>query len=186
MRFFGVFSLLNEKSGIPVDIKEELKKRLRASADDLTNRVQTFDYQQGVNNFQWASNSDVQNVAFVIAEANRVAPKQDYTAAVLSSLNYLFGHNGTGHSMITGVGDKSPLYVHHRQSESDDVVAPIPGFVCGGPNHHRQDAHVEGVNYPENASQMHSYVDVYASYASNEICVNWNSPTAYVLSLIHI
>ena len=181
MRFFGVGSLLNEDVDIPAELRKDLTNRLVSSADDLTNRVQTFDYQQGVNDFQWASNSDVQNVAFVIAEAHRISPKQDYADAVLSSLNYIFGHNGTGYSMITGIGDKSPMNVHHRQSEADDIVEPIPGFVCGGPNYDRQDANEEGVNYPESVSKMHAYADLYESYASNEVCVNWNSPISYLL-----
>ena len=179
MRYIGVFTLLNSSADLPADLKTELEKRVLASADDLTNRVETYDYQQGVNDFQWASNSDVQNIAFVIGEAHAISPKQKYIDAVLSSLNYLFGHNGNGYSMITGIGDKSPMNVHHRQSKSDNIAAPIPGFVSGGPNHDKQDAHE--VNYPENASPMHSFQDVWESYASNEVCLNWNSPTPYIL-----
>ncbi len=179
MRYLGVFILLNEEVALPMEVKEALEKRLIASADDLTNRVQTFDYQQGVNDFQWASNSDVQNVAFVIGEAHKVSPKPAYVEAVLSSLNYLFGHNAIGLSMITGIGDKSPMNVHHRQSQADGIEDPVPGFVCGGPNDHKQDAHE--LEYPKNASPMQSYKDVWESYASNEVCLNWNAPTPYVL-----
>ena len=179
MRYLGVFALLNDEVTLPSDLKEILKKRLVTAADELANRVQTFDYQQGVNDFQWGSNSDVQNIAFVIAEAHQISPKQAYVDAVLSSLNYLFGHNGIGYSMVTGFGDNPPMNIHHRQSKADGIIAPIPGFVCGGPNDDKQDAHE--VDYPENASQMHSYQDVWKSYASNEICLNWNAPTPYLL-----
>jgi len=179
MEYLGAFTLLNEEVTLPDGVKETIEKRLIASADDLTNRVQTFDYQQGVNDFQWASNSDVQNVAFVIGAANKVAPKPAYVAAVLSSLNYLFGHNAIGYSMITGVGDKSPMNVHHRQSQADGIKAPVPGFVCGGPNDHKQDAHE--LEYPKDVSPMQSYRDVWESFASNEVCLNWNAPTPYVL-----
>lgn len=179
MAYLGAFTLLNEDVVLPEEVKATLEKRLIASADDLTQRVETFDYQQGVNDFQWASNSDVQNVAFVIGEAHQITPKPEYVAAVLSSLNYLFGHNAIGISMITGVGDQPPMNVHHRQSQADGIQDPIPGFVCGGPNDHKQDAHE--VTYPENVTPMQSYQDVWESFASNEVCVNWNSPTPYVL-----
>ncbi|MDT0606286.1 glycoside hydrolase family 9 protein [Croceitalea rosinachiae] len=179
MRYLGVFTLLNDNVVLPTDVKDMLKKKLIVVADDLTNRVQTFDYQQGVNDFQWGSNSDVQNVAFVIGEAHHSSPNPVYVDAVLSSLNYLFGHNGTGYSMVTGIGDKPPLNVHHRHSKADSIVDPVPGFVCGGPNDDRQDGHE--VDYPENASQMHSYKDVWESYASNEVCLNWNAPTPYII-----
>ena len=179
MRFLGVFALLNDDVTIPADFKKALKAKLIASADDLVTRVNKFDYNQGVNDFQWASNSDVQNVAVVIAEAYRVDPKPAYKAAVLSSLDYIFGHNGVGYCFITGFGSKPPMYIHHRQSEYDDVVEPVPGFVAGGPNNHKQDKH--DVDYGKDASPMHSYQDVWPSYASNEVCLNWNSPTPYLL-----
>lgn len=179
MRYLGVFTLLNNSAALPMDVKETLEKNLIAAADDLTNRVQTYDYQQGVNDFQWGSNSDIQNIAFVIGEAHHRSPKVAYVDAVLSSLNYLFGHNGVGYSMVTGLGDKPPLNVHHRQSKADSIVNPIPGFVCGGPNDDKQDAN--DVVYLKDVSQMHSYQDIWESYASNEVCLNWNAPTPYIL-----
>ncbi len=179
MRFLGVFTLLNEAVALPTQVKDELKEKVLSSADDLTKRFQTFDYQQGVNDFQWGSNSDIQNVAFVIAEAHHISPKQEYVDAVLSSLNYLFGHNAVGYSMVTGIGENPPMNVHHRQSKADGILNPVPGFVCGGPNDDKQDAHE--FEYPENASQMQAYKDVWESYASNEVCLNWNAPTPYLL-----
>jgi len=179
MEYLGSFTLLNEEVTLPDAVKDTLKMRLVASADELTNRVETFDYQQGVNDFQWASNSDVQNIAFVIGEAYKVDPKPAYVAAVLSSLNYLLGHNAVGYSMITGIGAKPPMNVHHRQSEADGIKTPIPGFVCGGPNDDRQDAHE--VTYPDNVTPMQSYQDIWQSFASNEVCLNWNAPTPFVL-----
>lgn len=179
MRYLGVFSLLDEKSDLPSDVLDELKNRLTISADDLTKRVQSFDYQQGVNDFQWGSNSDIQNVAFVIAEAYKIDPKRSYSNAVFSSLNYLFGHNATGYSMVTGIGDNPPMHVHHRASQADDVTEPVPGFICGGPNNYKQDS--GDVSYPADAAPMRSYMDVWESYASNEVCLNWNSPMPYLL-----
>jgi len=179
MRYLGVFTLLDNEGSLPEAIAAQLKERLIASADDLTNRVQTFDYRQGVNDFQWGSNSDIQNVAFVIAEAYEIDPKPAYSDAVFSSLNYLFGHNATGYSMVTGLGDNPPMHIHHRASKADGIVEPVPGFVCGGPNYYKQDAN--DVNYPADAPPMKSYMDVWESYASNEVCLNWNSPLPYLL-----
>lgn len=178
MRYLGVFALLDDNN-LPEVVSKQLKEQLIASADDLTNRVQTFDYQQGVNDFQWASNSDIQNVAFVIAEAYKITPKREYSDAVFHSLNYLFGHNATGYSMVTGLGDNPPMHIHHRASQADGIAEPVPGFVCGGPNYYKQDA--GDVNYPDNTPPMKSYMDVWESYASNEVCLNWNSPTPYLL-----
>jgi len=47
----------------------------------------------------------------------------------------------------------------------------------------KQDATARVV-YPENASPMKSWVDQEPSYASNEICLNWNAPLTYVLGFL--
>lgn len=179
MEYLGVFSLLHAKINLPENTRREMKDKLLQSANELVNRVQTFDYQQGVNDFKWGSNSDVQNIAFIIGEAHRIQPQQEYADAVFSTLDYLFGHNATGYSMVTGIGDKPPMNVHHRPSKADGIEAPVPGFVCGGPNFAKQDT--RDVDYPDGVSPMHSYKDVWESYASNEVCLNWNAPTPYLL-----
>lgn len=49
-------------------------------------------------------------------------------------MDYILGKNATGYCYVTGFGMKSPLYPHHRLSASDDIEAPLPGFLVGGPN----------------------------------------------------
>ena len=72
-------------------------------------------------------------------------------------------------------------FPHHRPSGADQVQAPIPGFVVGGPNHHKQDK--ESVQYVSDYPAK-AYADVQESYASNEVCLNWNAPAVYVLGYI--
>ena len=60
--------------------------------------------------------------------------------------------------------------VVYRLSASDDIKAPIPGFLVGGPNPGQQDK----AFYPT-ASPDESYVDTEDSYASNEVAINWNA-----------
>jgi hypothetical protein len=60
---------------------------------------------------------------------------------------------------------------HHRPSDSDGIPQPVPGFVAGGPNSRKED----GERYPF-SEPAKCYVDVLGSYASNEVCINWNSP----------
>jgi hypothetical protein len=31
----------------------------------------------------------------------------------------------------TGIGEKSPMNIHHRPSGSDGIVEPVPGFLAG-------------------------------------------------------
>ena len=92
-------------------------------------------------------------------------------------MDYILGKNATGYCYVTGFGTKSPLYPHHRLSASDDIEAPLPGFLVGGPNPGQQD----GVPYPSNLPDE-SYADVEGSYASNEIAINWSAALVALVS----
>jgi endoglucanase len=94
-------------------------------------------------------------------------------------VDYIFGHNPLGISFLTGFGDKTPMFIHHRQSAADGIAEPVPGLLSGGPNPKQQDT--QYTTYPSMVRPMQSWVDQEPSYASNEICLNWNAPLVYVL-----
>ena len=81
---------------------------------------------------------------------------------------------------MTGFGARTPLFPHHRPSEADTVVAPVPGMLVGGPNPGQQD---KCAGYPSKLPAR-SYVDATCSYASNEIAINWNAPLAYLAAAV--
>jgi hypothetical protein len=66
---------------------------------------------------------------------------------------------------------------HHRPSSADGIVQPVPGFVSGGPNAGKED----NEKYPF-STPAKCFVDVVGSYASNEVCINWNSPLIALLA----
>lgn len=183
MRFMGMFTLLDNQKALPQEVYVSLKKGVIQTADALVKNTQNFDYFQPLDNFQWGSNSDVLNVVILISQAYRLNPKPDYLNAVQHAADYVLGNNATGYSFVTGYGHKTPMFIHHRQSEADGIEEPIPGLISGGPNYGKQDVS-DGVVYPENAPPMKSWVDQEPSYASNEICLNWNAPLTYVLGFL--
>jgi endoglucanase len=71
------------------------------------------------------------------------------------------------------------MHPHHRPSEADGIVDPVPGLLIGGPNPGRQD----GCEYAYREAET-SYVDDVCSYASNEIAINWNAPLVYLLHAV--
>jgi len=97
--------------------------------------------------------------------------------------SYHIYNKDLGFSFVTGFGDMPPMYIHHRQSAADGIVDPVPGLLSGGPNDDKQDVS-DGVVYPENFTPMKSWVDHEDSYASNEICLNWNAPLTYILGYL--
>jgi endoglucanase len=71
------------------------------------------------------------------------------------------------------------LFPHHRPSVADGIKDPVPGLLVGGPNPGKQD----GVPLPSSVPDE-AYVDVEASYATNEIAINWNAPLVYLSAAI--
>jgi endoglucanase len=107
--------------------------------------------------------------------ADKRAGETTYRRYALQNADYLLGRNATGYCYVTGFGDRSPMHPHHRPSEADNVEAPFPGMLVGGPNPGQQDKKdLRDLTYPSNVPDE-SYVDAMQSYASNEIAINWNA-----------
>ncbi len=106
--------------------------------------------------------------------------KGKYRKDALRAADYVLGRNATGFCYVTGYGVKSPRHPHQRISEADGIDDPMPGLLVGGPNPGQQDL-ASGINYPSKAPDE-SYADVMASYASNEIAINWNASLVGLLS----
>jgi len=73
------------------------------------------------------------------------------------------------------------MFPHHRPSGADGIEQPVPGFIIGGPNKDKQDK--QQVKYNSDLPAK-SYTDAEGSYASNEVCINWNAPAVYVLGYL--
>ena len=117
--------------------------------------------------------------------AHRITGDQKYLDAAAMFTDYIFGRNATGYSFVSGYGTKYSSNFHHRLLWADDNDEPFPGFVAGGPNGYMQDrggVKMAGVDYPD-THPARAYIDHTASYASNEICINWNAPLVMVLAL---
>lgn len=183
MSLLGAYSLLRFPDIVPASLYNSTKTTLMAQADSLTALSQINDYGQAISRFNWGSNSNVLNAAMLLAAAYQQEAKPEYLTAIRSHVDYILGKNAVGYSFVTGFGYRSPLNIHHRQSAADDIAEPVPGLLSGGPNPGQQDK--EYATYPTNAAPMQSWVDQTGSYASNEICLNWNAPLTYVLGWLN-
>lgn len=181
MHFTGAFTLL-EHLEEEHPLYTSSKNSILTSADELVVKMDKNDYRQPLDDFHWGSNSDIFNSAMIIAQAYRLTKDKAYLESVLEITDYIFGKNATGYSFLTGYGSRTPMFIHHRQSEADGIAEPVPGLLSGGPNSRRQDQ--DFVTYPENPAAMKSWADQEPSYASNEICLNWNSAAIYVLGFL--
>lgn len=158
-----------------------IEQRVRGLADALAAQWQASGYRVSMQrgDFVWGSNSTALNQGMMLIQGYRLGQQPQHLAAAQAALDYVLGRNALGQSMVTGFGERSPRHPHHRPSEADKVVAPVPGFVVGGPNPGRQDARDCPVPYPA-TQDAKAYLDHYCSYASNEVAINWNAPLVYL------
>jgi endoglucanase len=77
------------------------------------------------------------------------------------------------------LGEHPYQHPHHRPSASQ-TVAPWPGLLSGGPNAGRQDAVL--AKLPKDLAPARVYADQTESYASNEICINWQASLVFLLA----
>lgn len=128
--------------------------------------------------FVWGSNAVVLNQSLMLLQGYRLNGNADYLRAAQSGLDYVLGRNAVGMSFVTGFGARPAMHPHHRPSQADQVTAPVPGFLTGGPQPGQQDK-AECRAYPSALAAL-SYLDDVCSFASNEVAINWNAPLVYV------
>ena len=158
-----------------------VKARFMTFAQEQTALWQASAWRAGARgeDYVWGSNAALLNRALMLIQAYRLAPRPDVLAAAQGLFDLVLGRNPLGQSMVTGFGSRPPMHPHHRPSEADGVVDPVPGFLVGGPNPGQQDAKGCPVPYAAKAPAL-SYLDHFCSYASNEVAINWNAPLVYV------
>ena len=169
VRNVGFHSLLENKDELDAEFASSLIQGHTALANEILRKIDKHPYRIALDDFEWGSNSD--NLIRGLSE--KLSAEQ--------ITDYVFGKNATGYSFLTGFGSKRIMFPHHRPSGADSIPDPVPGFIAGGPNHDRQDAHE--VTY-ESGFPAKAHQDVEASFASNEVCINWNAPAVYVLGYL--
>jgi endoglucanase len=162
-------------------VSSELQSRcseiLIQYVDKLVSVSGSAGYPVSLDHFAWGSNSDIVNEGLLKIVAYVLTNNDKYFKSALQDMNYITGVNPTGYCYITGIGEKSPMNIHHRPSGSDGITEPVPGFLAGGPNT------VVFVDCPDAVRSKLpalSYVDELCSYSTNEIAINWNTPLAFL------
>jgi endoglucanase len=182
----GYYTLLRLKNDLPAPVQpliHSMKDTVIKMAEQylLISKENAFGTVMGqsAKDYNWGGNSVAANQGILLIRAYLLSMDIKYLEGALSNLDYILGRNATGFSFITGIGSKTPMHPHHRQSEADGIIEPVPGLVVGGPNLGMQDSCMYPLKEIETA-----YVDVVCSYASNEIAINWNAPVVYLANVL--
>jgi endoglucanase len=181
VRNVGFHSLLENKNELDDELSKRLTQEHIALADSLLEKISKNPYRVALERYEWGSNSDVLNQAVILCIAHRLTGDEKYLVGAEQITDYIFGKNATGYCFLTGFGSKKVMFPHHRPSGADSIAEPVPGFIVGGPNQYKQDGDM--VEYTSDFPAK-AYIDLEASFASNEVCLNWNAPAVYVLGYL--
>ena len=163
-------------------VAETIRRDSVAAADAIVKRTNRNGYHVSMTeqDYVWGSNGVAANYGVQLLVTNAIRPDPRYVHAALDNLHYLLGRNTFSLSWVTQVGESPFRNPHHRPSGADRNGEPWPGLLSGGPNRSRQDPAMESL--PQGLPPARMYLDVEASYASNETAINWNAPLVFLLA----
>jgi endoglucanase len=163
-------------------VQAAIRAESLAAADAIASRSAANGYRVSLTprDYVWGSNGVVANYGLQLLVANTIKPDPRYVAAALDDLYYLLGRNTFSLSWLTQVGQHPFRHPHHRPSGADANPEPWPGLLAGGPNGRRQDPAMQKL--PDGLPPAKMYVDDQASYATNEIAINWNAALVFLLA----
>ncbi|HAV13014.1 MAG TPA: cellulase [Opitutae bacterium] len=181
----ALYSIILNEESFAKKVSEKAKVMVQQASVKILKEVMAHPYRINQMNYIWGSNIVPLNAILTLSFANHIEAHPVYLTTSVELMDYTFGKNPTGYSFVTGFGTKSPLHPHHRIMMADGIEPPIPGFLVGGPNRGRQDANSlkRYGGYPSQAPAK-SYRDHTASYASNEVAINWNASLVIALSFL--
>ena len=160
----------------------EIQNRTLRAARGIVERTRKSPYRVSLvaRDFVWGSNAVAANYGMELLVANRMAGDPGFVEVALDNLHYLLGRNTFSISWVTQVGANPYHHPHHRPSGADRNREPWPGLLAGGPNAGRQDPVL--LNLPAGLPPAKVYADEQASYAGNEIAINWQAALVFLLA----
>jgi endoglucanase len=158
----------------------EVRAAALAAARETVERTRRNLYHVSLaaEDFQWGSNGLAANYGMELLIANVLSPDRTFVETALDNLHYLLGRNTFSISWVTQVGEHPFRHPHHRPSGAGH--RPWPGLLSGGPNAGRQDPVLKAL--PADLPPAKVYSDAQGSYASNEVCINWQAMLVFLLA----
>jgi endoglucanase len=159
-----------------------IRERTLNAARAVVERTRRNPYRVSMQakDYVWGSNGVAAGYGIYLLIANEFEPDNSFVDAARDNLHYLLGRNTFSLSWMTQVGEHSFQHPHHRPSGDGKQPGPWPGLLSGGPNAGRQDAVLAAL--PKDLPPSKVYADQLASYASNEICINWQASLVFLLA----
>ena len=173
---------LARRAGTDPGVVNRIRQQALAAAHQIVDRTRRNPYRVSLiaEDYVWGSNGQVGNYGVLLLVANAFSPDPAFVDVARDNLHYLLGRNTFSLSWVTQVGANPYRHPHHRPSGADNNLEPWPGLLSGGPNAARQDPVLQAL--PAGLPPAKIYSDDQASYASNEICINWQAMLVFLLA----
>jgi endoglucanase len=174
--------VLSRREGVDAKAVAAIRARTVSAARAIVERTRANPYLTSMQarDYVWGSNGVAASYGMNLLIANEFEPDNSFADAARDNLHYLLGRNTFSLSWVTQVGEHPFQHPHHRPSGSGKQPGPWPGLLSGGPNARRQDAVLAAL--PKDLPPAKVYADQLASYASNEICINWQASLVFLLA----
>jgi endoglucanase len=153
-----------------------------SAAREIVDRTRRNPYRVSLvaTDYAWGSNGLAANYGVQLLVTNALSPDPAFVEVAQDNLHYLLGRNTFSLSWVTQVGANPYRHPHHRPSGADKNPEPWPGLLSGGPNAARQDSVLQAL--PPQLPPAKIYSDTQDSYASNEVCINWQAMLVFLLA----
>ena len=173
---------LSPRKGGDAKAVAAIRERTVTAARKLVERTRANPYHVSLQprDFVWGSNGVAAEYGTYLLIANLFQPDAAFVNAAQDNLHYLLGRNTFSLSWVTRVGEHPYQHPHHRPSGPGTQPDPWPGLLSGGPNKDREDQVLAAL--PKDLPPAKVYADRWESYASNEICINWQASLVFLLA----
>jgi endoglucanase len=173
---------LSHRKGSDAKAAQAIRERTVAAAHAVVERTGGNPYRTSMQakDYVWGSNGVAAGYGVYLLIANQFQPNPAFVDAARDNLHYLLGRNTFSLSWVTQVGEHAYQHPHHRPSGDGKHAQPWPGLLSGGPNAGRQDDVLAAL--PKDLPPAKVYADQLASYASNEIAINWQASLVFLLA----
>ena len=175
------YALSSRKDADPKAVAA-IRERTLEAAHSVVERTRSNPYRVSMQarDYVWGSNGVAAGYGMYLLIANQFEPDNSFVDAARDNLHYLLGRNTFSLSWVTQVGDHPFQHPHHRPSGDGKQSGAWPGLLSGGPNTRPQDKVLAA--FPKDLPPAKGYADQLASYASNEICINWQASLVFLLA----
>ncbi|MEJ6950515.1 glycoside hydrolase family 9 protein [Natronospora cellulosivora (SeqCode)] len=143
-----------------------------------------------IDGYPWGSNSHILNSAIIQAYAYDYTGDEIYLNSIIEAFDYIMGRNPMEMAYVTGYGKhhtKNPYHPVYAYSLDTSFPKAPAGILASGPNSAVQDPLVRGSGMVlgEIPAQK-TYIDHIESWSTNESCIIYNAPLAWVSSYLSL